>query len=154
MKCFKRKIRSFNYLYVIYFSIKWQLEQDHILHRSPIFPPPSASLRVGLAGLLIIFSTVLPLPYPSGSQLDFYLCIHNSTVHFLCWICYLPMPDKWPTGTFDLLPSSITPLPFLFSPLLLSRCSKRSVVFSSHKPLTFHISLISTGKWARFQERW
>lgn len=83
MKSFNRTIRSFNYLYVIYFSIKWQLEQGHILHRSPIFPPPSASLRVGLAGLLIIFSTVLPLPYPSGSPLDFYLCMHNSTISAL-----------------------------------------------------------------------
>lgn len=154
MKCFNRKIRSFNFLYLIRFSIKWHLEQGHIIHRSPIFQPPSAGPRVGLAGLLIIFSTVLPLPYPSGSPLDFYLCMHNSTVHFLCWICYLPMLDKWPQELLICFLFLLLLCPF-FSPPFYPAIFRSCVVFSSHRTLTFHnLSLIPAGKWTRFQERW
>lgn len=118
--------------------------------------PPSADLRVWLAGLLIILSTVLSLADPSGSLLDFYYkWMRISAVRFLYPYAICTVPDKWPTGTFDLLPISITPLPFLFSPLLHIRCSERSIVFSFHKPVTFqNRTLIPAGKWTRFQECW
>lgn len=67
-----------------------------------------------LAGLLRILSTVLSIPYPSGSPSDcYYKCSCISVLYFL-----KPMTDsqKWPPGTFDAhsLPISITLLPSFF----------------------------------------
>lgn len=152
MKCFIRKIRSFNFLYVIRFSTKWHLEQDHIIHRSPIFSPPSADPRVWLAGLLIILFTVVSLPYPNGSPLDFYYkCMRISTVYFLYLYaicqCQTSDPRELLIGFLFLLPLC----PFF----LPSRCSQHIAVFSFHKPLAFHnCSLIPTGMWTRFQQHW
>lgn len=55
-------------------------------------------------------------------------------------MCYLPMPDKWPTGTCGLLPISVTPLPFLFPLFCLS--AVLSAVLSSLATNLFHFTII------------
>lgn len=106
-----------------------------------------------LAGLLRILSTVLSIPYPSGSPSDcYYKCSCISVLYFL-----KPMTDsqKWPPGTFDAhsLPISITLLPSFFPHSSASLSAMFSPPF--HIPLLFHrCSFIPPGNRNRLQQCW